>query len=506
MTIKAPTTDQIVEVGEQLGMRLSEAEAVQYLAAMQPMLAGYDIVDAMADELPAVTYPRLPGHRPEGDENPHNAWYRKTAIKGAAEGTLAGRKVAIKDNICVAGVPMMNGASVLEGYVPEVDATVVARILDAGGEIAGKTACEYLCFSGGSHTNATGLPVHNPWKRGHTTGGSSSGSGAVVAAGDVEMAIGGDQGGSIRIPASMSGIVGLKPTHGLVPYTGVMPIELTIDHIGPMTDTVANNALLLEAIAGADGLDPRQTGLPETLSYVQALGQGAEGLTVGVVTEGFGHPNSEPAVDEKVRAAAARFEAIGAAVREISIPEHLVGGAVWTPIGLEGTVDCMMNGNGFGTNWKGLYLTSLIDRYACWRERADEFPHTLKYAILLGQYMLNQYGGRYYGKAQNIARRIRAAYDRVLKDCDVIVMPTVPMVATPIPPADAPIDLYIQRAHEMLTNTAVFNITGHPSLTIPCGLSDGLPVGLMLTGRHFDEATIYRAANAYEQSVDWRTL
>ena len=506
MPVKRPTPEQIVEVGAQLGMRLSNDEAAQYHAAMQPMLAGYDAVDAMADELPEVRYPRVPGYRATGDENPHNGWYWKTAIEGTAEGRLAGKKVGIKDNICVAGVPMMNGASVLEGYVPEVDATIVGRILDAGGEIAGKTACEYLCFSGGSHTNATGLPVHNPWKRGHTSGGSSSGSGAVVAAGDVEMAMGGDQGGSIRIPASMCGIVGLKPTHGLVPYSGVMPIELTIDHIGPMTDTVANNALLLEVIAGADGLDPRQMGVPEDPSYAHALEQGAEGLTIGVVTEGFGHPNSEPAVDETVRAAIAQLDAIGASVREISIPEHLVGGAVWTPIGLEGTVDLMMNGNGFGTNWKGLYITSLIDRYARWRERADEFPHTLKYAILLGQYMLNQYGGRYYGKAQNIARRIRAAYDRALAECDVIAMPTIPIVATPIPPADAPIDVYIQRAHEMLTNTAIFNVTGHPSLTVPCGLRDGLPVGLMLTGRHFDEATIYRAAHAYEQSVDWKTL
>ena len=506
MPVKVPTTEQIVEVGEQLGMQLGEDEAVQYLEAMRPMLAGYDAVDAMADELPPVVYPRVPGHRATGDDNPHNGWYWKTAIEGAAEGPLAGKRVGIKDNICVAGVPMMNGASVLEGYVPEVDATVVRRILDAGGEIAGKTACEYLCFSGGSHTNATGLPAHNPWKRGYTTGGSSSGSGAVVAAGDVAMAIGGDQGGSIRIPASWCGIVGLKPTHGLVPYTGVMPIEMTVDHIGPMTETVADNALLLEAIAGPDGLDPRQNGVPETASYSDALGQGAAGMTVGVVTEGYGHPNSDPAVDETVRAAIAQFEANGATVREISIPEHLVGGAVWTPIGLEGTVDFMINGNGFGTNWKGLYLTSLIDRYARWRERADEFPHTVKYTMLLGQYMLNQYGGRYYGKAQNIARRIRAAYDRALDACDVIAMPTLPIVATPIPPADAPIDLYIQRAHEMLTNTAVFNITGHPALTVPCGLRDGLPVGLQMVGRHFDEAAIYRAAHAYEQSVDWKTL
>ena len=286
MTIRAPTVSDLVEAGAQLGMRLSEAEAADYLAAMAPLLEGYDVVDGMADELPPVRHPRVPGYRPEGDDNPHNAWYWKTAIKGAAHGKLAGRKVAIKDNVCVAGVPMMNGASVLEGYVPDVDATIVTRILDAGGEIAGKTACEYLCFSGGSHTNATGLPVHNPWKRGYTTGGSSSGSGAAVAAGDVEMAIGCDQAGSIRIPAAMCGIVGLKPTHGLVPYSGVMPIEMTIDHAGPMTDTVANNALLLEVIAGADGLDPRQVGVPDDRSYTDALERGAEGLTIGVLKEG----------------------------------------------------------------------------------------------------------------------------------------------------------------------------------------------------------------------------
>ncbi len=506
MTIKVPSAGQIVEVGKELGMHLSEADAEEYLAAMAPLLEGYRTVDGMADELPPVRYPRTPGYRPGAAENPHDAWYWKTDIKGAPSGKLAGKRVAIKDNICVAGVPMMNGASVLEGYVPDVDATIVTRILDAGGEIAGKTACEYLCFSGGSHTNATGLPVHNPWRRGYTTGGSSSGSGAVVAAGDVEMAIGCDQAGSIRIPSAMCGIVGLKPTHGLVPYTGVMPIEATIDHAGPMTDTVANNALLLEAIAGVDGLDPRQNGVPDALSYVDALDRGAAGLTLGVLREGYGHPNSEPDVDEKVRHAVARFEELGATVSEISIPEHLVGVAVWTPVGVEGTVDFMMNGNGFGTNWKGLYVTSLLDRYAGWRQRADELSDSLKYVILLGQYMQNQYGGHFYAKAQNIVRRIAAAYDRALEGCDAIVMPTLPIKATPIPPADAPKSLIIQRAHEMFANTAVFDVTGHPALTVPCGLSDGLPVGLMLVGRHFDEATLYRAANAFEQSTDWKTL
>ena len=152
---------------------------------------------------------------------------------------------------------MMNGSSILEGYVPDVDATIVTRILDAGGTIIGKTNCEFLCFSAGSHTNALG-PTHNPRRRGYTTGGSSSGSAAVVAASEADMAVGGDQGGSIRAPAAFCGIYGMKPTHGLVPYSGIMSVEPTLDHAGPMPRTVADNALLLTALAGPDGLDPRQ--------------------------------------------------------------------------------------------------------------------------------------------------------------------------------------------------------------------------------------------------------
>ena len=220
--------------------------------------------------------------------------------------------------MCIAGVPMMNGASTLEGYVPDVDATIVTRILDAGGTILGKAVCEYFCFSGGSHTSASG-PVHNPHRHGCSAGGSSSGSAALVAAGEVDMAIGGDQGGSIRIPSSFCGIYGMKPTHGLVPYTGIMPIELTIDHTGPMSATVADNALLLEVLAGPDGLDPRQHGVAAD-HYTSALGQGAAGLRIAVVPEGFGHGNSEPEVDAMVRQAADAFRNLGATVDEVSIP------------------------------------------------------------------------------------------------------------------------------------------------------------------------------------------
>src|SRR5271170_563235 len=273
MTVKRPNLEQLRAVAEDLGMNMSREDLESYSELMQPNFAAYDVVEAMPDYLPEVKYPRTPGYHPEGEENEYNAWYVKTTIKGAQSGKLAGKTIAIKDNVCVAGVPMMNGASTLEGYVPDIDATIVTRILDAGGTILGKTHCEYFCFSGGSHTNATG-PVHNPHRMGYSSGGSSSGSGVVVATGEADMAIGGDQGGSIRIPASFCGIYGMKGTHGLVPYTGVMPIEITLDHTGPMTSTVEDNALLLEVLAGPDGLDPRQYG-GVAKPYREALGRGA---------------------------------------------------------------------------------------------------------------------------------------------------------------------------------------------------------------------------------------
>jgi amidase len=504
MAVKRPTPAQLQAVARDLGMTLTDDDVASFLALMQGSFAAYDAVDAMPDYLPPVKYPRIPGYQPEGAENRYNAWYVKTTVKGAPSGKLAGKTVALKDNICLAGVPMMNGASTLRGYVPDVDATVVTRILDAGGTIVGKVHCEYFCFSGGSHTGAAG-PVHNPRRMGYSAGGSSSGSAVVVAAGEVDMALGGDQGGSIRIPSSFCGTYGMKPTHGLVPYTGIMPIELTLDHTGPMTRTVADNALLLEVIAGPDGLDPRQYA-PQTAEYSKALGQGANGLKIGVVKEGFGHPNSESDVDVKVRKGAELFGKLGATVEEISLPMHRAGPAIWSPIALEGATELMMKGNGMGTNWRGLFITSLLDAHAAWHHRADELSDTLKISMLLGHYFTKHYRGHFYAKAQNLSRKLRAAYDAALADCHLLLMPTLPIKATPLPPADAPREVTIQRAFEMIANTAPFDATGHPAMSLPCGMSDGLPVGLMLIGKHYDEAAIYRAAHAFEQGGDWRSM
>ena len=307
------------------------------------------------------------------------------------------------------------------------------------------------------------------------------------------------------MPSSFCGIYGMKPTWGLVPYTGVMPIEILIDHVGPMTNNVADNALLLEVIAGDDGYDPRMRA-PKVQPYSRLLDGDVRNLKIAVVKEGFGGPNSEEAVDRKVRAAAGRFAALGAHVDEISILSHLSAHAIWTPIGIEGLTHTMMYGDGYGSSRDDLYVTSLMDFHRGWRHRANELSETTKLFLMLGTYVREHHGSRYYGKAVNIARRLRAQYDEILAKYDVLLMPTTPMKATPLPSKASSREEYIARAVEVSANTLPFNVTHHPAMSLPCGTIDDLPIGLMLVGKHFDEITIYRAAQAFEKSTDWRSL
>ena len=502
MSVTIPTPEQLKKIAGDVGLSLTDRDVASFIALMQPNIEAYNVVDRLPDRLPTVKYPRTPGCRPKPEENKRNAWYYKTRIEGASRGKLKGKTVVIKDNVMVAGVPMMNGASTLEGYTPEIDATVVTRVLDAGGVVVGKAHCEYFCVSGGSHTNATG-PVHNPHKMGYSAGGSSSGCAVLVALGEADMAIGGDQGGSIRMPASFSGIYGMKPTHGLVPYTGIMPIEIFVDHTGPMTATVRDNALLLEVLAGPDGYDPRQYS-PKVHPYTQMLGGGVRGMKIAVVREGFAQAKAEADVNDKVRAAAAELGKLGAKVSEVSIPWHLMAVAVFLPIVTEGLTQTMMWGDGYGVSRPDLYVTSLMDFHRGWRRRANELSETTKLFLLLGSYIREQYGSRYYGKSMNVARDLTAAYDAVLASHDLLLMPTTPMKAQPLPGPGASREEVVERAMEMTVNTAPFDVTHHPAMAIPCGMSDGLPISMMLVGKHFDEPTIYRAAYAYEQAVDWK--
>jgi amidase len=504
MSVRMPTDAELRALESEFGFTFGPDERAVYASLVSGVLGVYAFLDTQGDALPPVR----PGARrwwePAASENPLGAWFVRTEIPGAKAGPLAGVRVALKDNVMLAGVPMMNGSAALEGYVCEVDATVATRLLDAGALILGKAHCEDLCLSGGSHTNARG-PVHNPHRRGFSAGGSSSGSAALVAAGEVEMAIGGDQGGSIRMPSAFCGTVGMKPTYGLVPYTGICPIEPSIDHTGPITANVRDNARMLEVIAGPDGIDPRQSGAPSR-PWSSLLEGGVAGMRIAVLREGFGHERSQPEVDAKVRAAAARFAKLGARVEEISIPAHRSGPALTFPLLVEGMYRTVLQGGGQGSGRADLYVPGLAAHLSRWREKADRLSPLVKTLALAGAFADRSYGARFYQKAMNHARALRAEYDRALADADLLLMPTAPMVATPLPARDAPILERFQRASEATPNTQPFDVTHHPALSLPCGLVDGLPVGLMLVGRHLEEATLYRAAYAFEQSEDWRAL
>lgn len=504
MTIRKPDAQDVAEASLYYNLDLNEGDVEAFRQLLDGVNTDYQIVDSLTEDLPEVRFPRTTGVRPETQDNPFNAWYVRSCVTGAEGGALAGLRVALKDNICLAGVQMMNGSDTLRGYTPDIDATVVTRMLEAGVVVEGKAQCEYFCVSGSSHTSALG-PVRNPHDETRSAGGSSSGCGALVASGLVDVAIGTDQGGSVRIPAAYSGFVGMKATHGLVPYTGVMPVEMTLDHAGIMSGNVRDNARVLEVIAGTDGLDPRQVLLPENRIYTDDLDTGCKGLRIAVVTEGFGWDNSEADVDEAVQAAARHFAALGAMVKEVSLPMHRNGHAIWSPIAIEGTVR-QLEGNNYGSNWKGLYVTSLMRAQQNWRDNAALFPDDMKSVLLAAHYYGTRYHGQYYAKAQNLVRKLKAAYESVLADYDVLLMPTVPLQAPKLPDPDCGTATFVGRALEMNANTAPFNATGLPAMSLPCAMRNGLPVGMMLVGRDFSESLLYRVGAAFEAAYDWKTL
>jgi len=502
MPVSLPSIDQLLEIAGDVGLNLSVDDAASFRGLMTGAIKSYQRLDQLPEARLPVVSPRDPGYRPGPEENPYNAWYWKTDIKAKSGGLLDGKLLAIKDNVCVAGVPLMNGSALLEGFVPDVDATIVTRILEAGGTIAGKAACEDLCFSGASHTNAYG-PIRNPHKPTHSAGGSSGGSAVLVAIGEVPMAIGGDQGGSIRTPSSWSGVYGLKPTWGLVPTTGAMPISYSMDHLGPMCASVEDVTRLLTVIAGHDGWDTRTIGA-KTQPYMDALGKGVKGLKVAVLREAFEHPESDPAVSEKVRETIDVLRSSGAEVTEVSVPEHYDGPHIWNGIILEGAAEMMIRGNGFGNNIHGYYPTSFISYMAKgYATRLNDVSETVKMVLLLGEYMHRNSHGTYHAKAQNLRWALKAAYDAVLRDHDMIVMPTIPFTATRIPASDCSREDYVTKALDMQANTCPFDVTGNPAFTVPVGMIDGLPVGMMMVGRHFDENTLIRAGEVVESLRDW---
>ncbi|XP_045194931.2 amidase-like [Mercenaria mercenaria] len=644
---------------------------------------------------------------------------------------------------------MMNGSRVMEGFVPDIDATVITKVLDAGGRIIGKTNCEHLCFGGTSWTNDTG-PALNPHDKTRVSGGSSSGCAVAVCNGEVDVAIGADQGGSIRIPASWCGIVGLKPTWGLVPYTGAVAMEITVDHLGPMARNVYDCALFLEVMACYDnGLDPRQPrdlqvpkyteylkptlwlrflddvfmiwdhSLDELNSFVKALNelhssikftyeistkhvsfldvdltkdtsnnictnvhvkntnihqyllyssnhpktckdgipysqakryrriisddnQFAKSLDtlreffksrnypdsvidaafnkmhnvtqdealkynnnsdqvdiVPFVTEynpslpniasiihkywdlfklspnvsvqqlhssrpvlaykrgknlkdflvksrysampptpisarsskcyrprcthcskivetdefvsssnssillSEGFTGCDDDVQAVVRGAAETLGKVGAIVEDVSIPLHTHGIAIWQPIITDGAYRCMFTGNGVGHHYKGYYAESMMTKLSQgYKMDARHFSEPVKSAVLFAEYIEKNYGNRFYGRAQNLNMKLTQAYDDALSTYDVIVMPTLPFTAPLLPTSKSSITERLENAFGMFKNTAPFDSTGHPAITVNAGKSNGLPVGIMIIGKRFEDVKVLQSAYALEKLQD----
>ena len=504
ISFRPPTAADLQQLGEEFGFPIDADYAGALAGYMAPFSDSCLLLDEQPAGTPPVKYAGRSYYFPEPAQNRYGAWYVRSRIEAAPSGPLAGRSVAVKDNIFVAGIPMMDGANVLEGFVPEFDASIVTRLLDAGADILGKSVCEYFCVSGANFTGS-GYVVDNPRKPGYSTGGSSSGSGALVAAGEVDIALGCDQAGSVRKPASWCGIYGMKPTHGLLPYTGIMGMEASIDHAGPMTATVADNALALEVMAGYDGLDGRQNRLV-LHNYTDAVGMDVAGMKIGVLEEGFGSPFAESDVDDCVRGAAAKFRGLGVTVEPVSVPLHPLGVAAWSGIICDGLWETLKH-NGIPGNIVSATSPALWRAADGWLKRLDDMPHNVRVLMLFGRY-LERYNGYYYGKAKNMMHRLCAAYDEALSDHDLLLMPTIPgkAQASVASLAEASMDDVMQHSLNGITNTCQTNVTGHPALSLPCGERDGLPVGMMLIGKHFDEPGIYRAAHAFEQSVDWQGL
>jgi len=495
MALKPPTPDEVREIGRAKHLDLSNEEVTFLTNAITAQLPTLERVNAFktAPQTSVSRYPnRDPGSRPVRNDDPLNAIVRRCRVAGAQTGKLQGKRVAIKDSVCVAGLPASAGSHVLQGYAADLDATIVTRMLDEGAEIVATLNMDDFALSGDGRTSAYG-PTLNPHSPEHCSGGSSSGSGAALYYDWIDITIGTDQGGSIRIPASWSGTVGLKPTYGLVPYTGVMSIDPSLDHVGPMARNVRDVALTMEAIAGKDPADPRQHEV-RTERYTEILDRGVRGTRLAILREGFEHPGAESDVNDAVRNAAARLERLGAMVEEVSIPEHRSAANLLFAIVPEGMMQLAAT-RLQSIHFNGTYNPSLAEFFAAnLPARANKEASTVKLMLVLGEFAARRGQGVFYAKAQNYRPTLTALYDDVLKKFDALVMPTTPMKATR---QDA------QTPYSMITNTAPFDMTGHPGLSVPCAMSKGLPVGLMLIGRHFEDGTLLRIGYAFEQSVDW---
>jgi aspartyl-tRNA(Asn)/glutamyl-tRNA(Gln) amidotransferase subunit A len=412
---------------------------------------------------------------------------------GHDPGPLAGVPIALKDNLCTRGVPTTCSSRILEGWCPPYDATVVERLAAAGAVVVGKTNMDEFAMGSSTENSAFG-PTRNPLAPDRVPGGSSGGSAAAVAAGFAALALGSDTGGSIRQPAALCGIVGMKPTYGLVSRYGLVAFASSLDQIGPFARSVADAALLLDVIAGPDLRDT--TSIPEAHDPVSAvLDRGVGGLRVGVVGELMGE-GIDPGVAARVTAAAEALEAAGATVGEASVPAAALGVSAYYLIAPAEASSNLARYDGvrYGLRVDGATTGEMMDA-----TRTAGFGAEVKRRIMLGTYALSAgYYDAYYGKALKVRTLILRDFDAAYERFDVLLSPTTPSTAFPLgAKVDDPLAMYLSDVC-----TIPSNLAGHPALSVPFGTgADGLPVGVQVLAPALGEATMFRAAAVIEEAA-----
>ena len=504
--LERPDLEELRRLAAAARFTIDPAEEGEYEALAGAILG---VLDELEERAPApislLEAIRDGGRPPQPGEDPFNAIVRWCSVSApGAEGVLSGKRVAVKDSVAVAGVPLTGGSRVLAGFVPEADSVVAERILLAGGEIVAVTNMDDLAFSGGGESSFYG-PTLNPFDPGRAAGGSSSGSAAALHYDGVDVGVGCDQGGSIRVPAAWCGVVGLKPTHGLVPYTGIAGIDQSFDHCGPLARTAAGAAGLLQAIAGEHESDPRQRDVPE-LDYVRAVAEAPDdlrGVRIGVVAESLSpEVGAEPAVVEAVEGAVERLAGLGAEIRRVSLPAHLQAGGIAFAGFVEGMYELVTSG-GNGYAWKGRYWGELPEALGRGlRDHAQELSAQVKLMLVLGAYLRREHFSRLYAKAQNLRPWLAEAHDAALAEADVLLYPTTPGLPPVLDPA-LPLTERVLRGWTCLANTTPTDMTGHPAITLPLSQAGGLPVGVMLVGRCWADDRLLALAATCERALGW---
>ncbi|PSL38338.1 amidase [Labedella gwakjiensis] len=459
----------------------------------------------------AVPAVRVAGTAPTPAEDPLNAIVRRVDVRATPDeitsDLLAGKSIGMKDLISVAGIPMSAATTILEGFVPREDAVVTERVLRAGGRITVMTNMEGVAFGGGGESGIYGA-TRNPFDPARSTSGSSGGSAAALFYDGIDITFGTDQGGSVRLPASWCGVLGLKPTHSLVPYTGIASHDVTFDHVGPMTRTTEDMALAMQVISGPHPSDTRQgAGTPTDLGFVDAWASAPDrfdGVRFGVLTEALasdGTPEREAALAAFAETRE-RIAALGGEIVEISIPEHQLAGAILFAAMLEG-VTATLHGNGEGYHRGGGHSVDVRRAVGMGMlAHGDELQAAYKTAAVLGEHLRSHYFGTVYATAQTVIPVLRAAYDRALDDVDVVLMTTTRTPAMLLKPEASVYEMH-RRSFSMTTDTPAHNATGHPALSMPAAESEGLPLGITLVGRHFDDARLVALARTWEKAYGW---